>query len=307
VHEEVSMKGLDSIRDHNGAPVALQTRSMFEFWATVVLAIFYFLFFGISQSALEIFHCVTPPGLPNKYYVVTAPWLECSDHGMYSSLKKLAVASSVVHVCGIPILFGGLLFFLRKRIAALAQVEDEDVQDGMREASGIAGKLAKAAGVLWINYDPKMFGFEMAIITRRLLLAVSLAVLPTDLTAFCVSFVLLASLMIQLLSVLFFFPPLVISSPNSHLSCRYRPYKTKLENFAEVASLTSLLIAFAAQESEIPFGSALPSDASSWILLVVSIASNAIVFLGLVLMFFYALIRAIRSRFCNSGNKERLD
>ena len=91
----------------------------------VSLFVLYIAHFDLTVQILSIFNCVSPPNFPSisqvdkPYYLASMPWVICNSISQsdYLPLFTLALFFGIVFVVGIPLLFGAILYFHRKRIS----------------------------------------------------------------------------------------------------------------------------------------------------------------------------------------------
>ncbi|ELR23480.1 leucine rich repeat domain containing protein, partial [Acanthamoeba castellanii str. Neff] len=129
-------------------------------WLWVV----WFLLFELTNRSLAVFDCVDEPHAnsnsnSNSRFMASLPWLRCSSDTDWGALQKLSVASIVICVFGIPLLFTALLFFQRRRL-------DEP-------------RTRHCLGGLFACYRPTMRWFELALTARRLALPALLSLVAS--------------------------------------------------------------------------------------------------------------------------------
>ncbi len=122
----------------------------------------YFLYFELANRSLAVFNC-DEEIFTGRLYMQSLPWLQCHHDTEWWTLRTMAIVSTVVYVAGIPLFFGSLLMIFRKRLAE--------------------AKVRYALGHLYYCYRPGawwLWLYEMAIIIRRLALAILISVVPRD-------------------------------------------------------------------------------------------------------------------------------
>lgn len=167
----------------------------------------YFLYFELANRTLAVFNCVAEPVTGDKYLSML-PWLRCSSDTQWSTLAKMGIASSAVYVAGIPLLFAALLLAFRRH--------------------SHERRVKYWLGNLYYCYRPSMYWFELAMLTRRLLLAILISVTPqsTPFRAAAIILVLWVALVVQ------------------HL---VRPFAVERDNRLEELAIGTVLFTFVTQ------------------------------------------------------------
>ncbi len=142
-------------------------------WKAIYLWMYslYLLYFELANRSLAVFNC-QEEAFTGRFYMQSLPWLQCNngeedeEHSEWATLRTMAIVSTAVYVAGIPLFFGSLLVAYRKRLA----------EAKVRYALGHLYYCYRAdsswRGWLWL--------YEMAIIARRLALAILISVVPRE-------------------------------------------------------------------------------------------------------------------------------
>eukprot|EP01087_Luapelamoeba_hula_P021213 TRINITY_DN7378_c0_g1_i6.p1 TRINITY_DN7378_c0_g1~~TRINITY_DN7378_c0_g1_i6.p1 ORF type:complete len:448 (+),score=64.01 TRINITY_DN7378_c0_g1_i6:547-1890(+) len=167
----------------------------------------YFFFFDMATRSLAPFNCIDDPLDTSKSYVQALPWLQCYQM-TWDYLAGLSAGMLVMYTAGIPVVVAVILLYYRQRIG------DPVVNDKI--------------GFFYVCYKPRYYWFELAIIARRLMLAVFLSVIPHTSLARPTLIVgcFLAALVVQLW---------------------VWPFKKRRDNVLEVLSLSAVTLTFVAQ------------------------------------------------------------
>ena len=205
-------------------------------------------------------------------YMPNFPWIECISH-TYNTLTALGAVSVAFYVIGFPlVLISLMMVFFEKR----KTMSPEDRQ-----------KLDSWLGPVYLPYKPKFQRyFEIAMLLRRLILAIALSMIPSSSTlqTFVVWLILMLSAMINL---------------------RLRPYKERSskryaqENFFEplvlfVLSMSFMLLRFASLDNSF-------SSAFVWVVMMVNICVLAV----LVGTIFHLLVFTGHGRFSSNLDQNR--
>eukprot|EP01122_Echinamoeba_exundans_P008934 TRINITY_DN3046_c0_g2_i1.p1 TRINITY_DN3046_c0_g2~~TRINITY_DN3046_c0_g2_i1.p1 ORF type:complete len:1343 (-),score=290.98 TRINITY_DN3046_c0_g2_i1:276-4268(-) len=171
----------------------------------IIYSVLFLLFashFEISNSILSI---IKPC---SEGYMKDFPWIPCSwDNSQFAMLTGSAAAFFVIYLVGIPALFFALLYKYRTRI----QEKDWEVRYKI--------------GFLYETYRHPVFWFEMVWLARRVLLSISISLIPNTTTfrTAAIVLLLLASLFIQR---------------------NFMPFNSSLANWLEVGSITIILYSY---------------------------------------------------------------
>jgi hypothetical protein len=172
-----------------------------------ILFSLYLFYFGIANSSMAVFNCVTATADSSYWYMQSLPWVECGSP-VWLQLRLFSLVAIGVYVGGVPIVFGTLLFLYRHR----------------RTEVGILYWLNTLSG----SYRHECYSFEMVMILRRLLLAMLLALVDVrnPLRAVGIFTLLLLALLVQV---------------------NVRPFRAATENAAEQVSVALLVLLYASQ------------------------------------------------------------
>eukprot|EP01129_Flabellula_baltica_P011508 TRINITY_DN5053_c0_g1_i1.p1 TRINITY_DN5053_c0_g1~~TRINITY_DN5053_c0_g1_i1.p1 ORF type:complete len:876 (-),score=120.31 TRINITY_DN5053_c0_g1_i1:188-2815(-) len=173
------------------------------------LVVLYFFYFTLAGSILDVFNCHR--GLDGNSYMESRPWIQCDlESELYRNLVIYASTGGVVYIIGIPLLFTILLLKNRNHLREELQLY--------------------WLGSIYSSYKEESSFFEIAIILRRLSLAVVLSLIPnTSIYKIPSIFSILIIFLIVQLEV--------------------HPFKTKAENRIEVLSFSVLVLAYASKLS----------------------------------------------------------
>ena len=245
----------------------------------VVLAVLNLGYLPIAVGVLSSLFCAAPDEL-GKSYLFAAPWIQCTfSSSTYTRLFVVGFVGTIVYAVGIPLLFLFLLLWFRSPKTRVA---------GPEERAGVLPKdhilLSRHGtptddwlGFLYYSYTQDKFWFELAILVRRLLIAL-LAVIPSDNTPLPL-YALLLTLIGALVAQIYI-----------------KPFRNDKINTLEALALTQLLITFvcglifSSKTFVNSKGSVLPLE-------ILLIASNV----GVIALFVYALVWFM-NRSCNSSS-----
>eukprot|EP00698_Gefionella_okellyi_P013517 TRINITY_DN3707_c0_g1_i1.p1 TRINITY_DN3707_c0_g1~~TRINITY_DN3707_c0_g1_i1.p1 ORF type:complete len:716 (+),score=169.37 TRINITY_DN3707_c0_g1_i1:918-3065(+) len=174
----------------------------------VYMALFFLLFtyFDIVLKVMTVFGC-TAPSFEGVLYVNRQPWIACiPSQAPYNVMLAMAVVGMLLYVVGIPVLI----------VLMLVKTKRDHGHESIKAMLGFVSGC----------YGPKYFWWEGLILVRRVLLALSVVVMPFEdpsLVALAVMVVLQVAILLQ------------------HLAT---PYRTRIENRLELASLYVLYVSF---------------------------------------------------------------
>ncbi|GAM24313.1 hypothetical protein SAMD00019534_074880 [Acytostelium subglobosum LB1] len=171
----------------------------------VNLVVLNFLYLPLCIYILQNYSCTYDP-FTHDSYMSFFPWIQCSYRaGVYSQIFKATVAATVVYVIGIPVLFCWLLFRYRNRL------DDPFV--------------LSFVGSLYIDYRKSVYYYEIILLVRRFMMAVSLALIDpkSSFSVFVVLLVIGGSIISQL---------------------TFSPFIFKVSNYTELAGSSVLLFSY---------------------------------------------------------------
>eukprot|EP01133_Synstelium_polycarpum_P003788 gene3788-4368_t len=172
----------------------------------VNLVVLNFLYLPLCIYILQNYSC-THDGLESDdSYMSFFPWISCSDpNGPYPSIYKATIATTILYIIGIPALFAFLLWRYRGRL------EDPYV--------------LSFVGSIYIDYRKTVYWYELVGLGRRLLMAVSLALIDpkSSFSVFVVLLVIGCSIIGQI---------------------SFRPFIYKISNFSELVGIGVLLFSY---------------------------------------------------------------
>lgn len=170
-----------------------------------LITVLYFFYFGVTLSSLAYFTCQKQVGT-GLYYLESFPWLRC-DTKEVQMMRFATIPVLILYTAGVPAGFFGILYFYRNKIH-------------LRPVNDIIGGLYRC-------YRSPCYMWDLAVLLRRLLLAIALRIPENSVFhRWTVTLVLIIALGCQ-----FWF----------------QPFHRKGENRAEEASLILLIISYVAQ------------------------------------------------------------
>jgi hypothetical protein len=176
---------------------------------TLVERIIYSVLFLLFASHFEISNSILSIIKPcSEGYMKDFPWIPCKwSDPQFAMLTGSAAAFFVIYLVGIPALFFAMLYKYRTRI------QDKDWE------------VRYKIGFLYETYRHPVFWFEMIWLARRVLLSISISLIPNTTTfrTAAIVLLLLASLFIQR---------------------NFMPFNSSLANWLEVASITIILYSY---------------------------------------------------------------
>lgn len=131
-------------------------------WARIWLFFVSVFYFELTEGILKVFRC-EEDAATEKFYMESQPWVVCDIHdhtSPYRVVYPLAIAGLIVYTIGIPILFFYLLFHHRHRLHS--------------------PKVMSWLGMLYEEYQPHLWWFEMTMIARRVIIAIIIAMVPSE-------------------------------------------------------------------------------------------------------------------------------
>ncbi|KNC54179.1 uncharacterized protein AMSG_09965 [Thecamonas trahens ATCC 50062] len=149
----------------------------------VMLAVLNLGYLPIAVGVLSTLFCAQDDAL-GRSYLFAAPWIECTfSSSEYTKLFALGLAGTFIYAAGIPFMFIVLLYHFRHPKDRIPSPEER--QGILPKDHILLSRHGTATddwlGFLYYSYKPKYFWFELAILIRRLFVAL-IAVLPSDST-----------------------------------------------------------------------------------------------------------------------------
>jgi hypothetical protein len=120
------------------------------------------LYFPIVNAILEVYEC-HEQDLSGTRFMETYPWIECSDHSKWSTLRLISMIFLVPYVIAVPLLLGIALFMHRREIVSSAS----------------SNNVSYWLGGFYDQFSPKYFFFGLALLVFRLVLAMLYSMLDS--------------------------------------------------------------------------------------------------------------------------------
>eukprot|EP01132_Coremiostelium_polycephalum_P007667 gene7667-9434_t len=174
------------------------------------------------------------------------PWIKCKNNSYYDKIFALTILGTIFYVIGIPVLFAALLYYYRRRL------EDS--------------KVLLLVGSIYIDYRKSVFWYELIAVARRLLMAVSLALIDpkSSFSVFVVLLVIGASIISQI---------------------NFRPFIYKISNTAELLGNSVLLFSYVCVLILSSLGSNRPYDSKGIEIILSSVVVIYTAFLAVLFIF----------------------
>ena len=131
-------------------------------WARIWLFFISVFYFELTEGILKVFRCEKDEATELSY-MESQPWVVCDyrDHtSPYRIVFPLAIAGLIIYTIGIPIFFFYLLYRHRNRLHN--------------------PKVMSWLGMLYEEYQPHLWWFEMTMIARRVLIALLISTVPSE-------------------------------------------------------------------------------------------------------------------------------
>lgn len=131
-------------------------------WARIWLFFVSVFYFELTEGILKVFRCEKDEATELSY-MESQPWVVCDVRdptSPYRIVFPLAIVGLIVYTIGIPILFFYLLFRHRHRLHN--------------------PKVMSWLGMLYEEYQPHLWWFEMTMIARRVLIALLISTVPSE-------------------------------------------------------------------------------------------------------------------------------
>lgn len=194
-----------------------------------LLTVLSFFYFGVTLTSLAYFTCEKQAGT-RILYLEAFPWLRC-DTKEVRMMRLATIPVLVLYSVGVPLGFFGILFYYRKKVH-------------LRAVSDIIGGLYRC-------YRSDCFMWDLAVLLRRLMIAIALRIPENSVFhRWTVTLILVIALGAQ-----FWF----------------QPFHRKGENRAEEASLILLIITYAAQADPLSVTLFRDSHALFWFAALINI------------------------------------
>lgn len=131
-------------------------------WARIWLFFISVFYFELTEGILKVFRCEKDEATELSY-MESQPWVVCDANdptSPYRIVFPLAIAGLIVYTVGIPLFFFYLLFRHRNRLHN--------------------PKVMSWLGMLYEEYQPHLWWFEMTMIARRVLIALLISTVPSE-------------------------------------------------------------------------------------------------------------------------------